>query len=1149
MDKQYKYDAFISYRHVEHDKAIAAKLQKMLETYKPPKTVSKDFNQWRIFRDETELPTSSNLSGDIKDALNNSRFLIVVCSNITKESKWCMEEITYFKELHEGNNSNIITLVVDGEPSEVFPDELCNEKIAVTDSEGNVSYQNHVIEPLAANVVANTTKESIKKLKSEYLRIAAPLLGCGYDTLYNRNQKRLVRKIIATAAFIVAFMFAFGLYTSAMLLEINAQKAALQVANDNLKIKTAELDKSNKELQETIASLEQKTKEAQDNLNEANKQKNVAEKNLREAERQRLAAEHNLMIAQVNETRANEQTQLAQIESSENLSVLSETLWASGDGVEAIKTALSALPQNGETRPVVPDAERVLANEIGAYSQENFSPVLKFSHNKPVDLIGYAGNGSTLVTQDETGVYLWNSQTGEITTKFSAEKLGTSYANVVTEDSRQIETSSISKYSGGSFIMDEYSILGYKKDPINETSTQDNDLYICSQYDSIWKIDGKTGEVIWEISDKDEHSNAETFFVDGKVILQYSNEDHYTIAVHNSDDGSLYKTYTLSQNDAPFGILGDWISFGDNKCYYNSYGFSSIQIIAFDIIGDKICNPNIIFEHGGNGDSYSSSRLSAAEAIDDELIMLNSYTDSVIENQATLFVYDYNSSQEKWKYDFGNVTSTNGFVGKVYSKNTNSYCDMLFATIGSKLALIESDTGRLIHEYALNGNVNDLYYSKDGIIYVLTDNGVELAIPVKGLDKEQFDNEYYIGIYQTHQFLNKPQSIKYHNGSYVVANDNSNEAYIYADTTNNDFVELYRNQQGSSNSDVIINDSGTFAIINRDKELLAYNMANKTTVNLGKYHHITSYSFVMENYLAVLSYNEDTDDFLQIYDLRTGTELSKVFCDNVRTAIGLKVAGSKIAIPEQNKIEFFSVDGERSEWSPKIKSQREYREWDEGNIFELDISNDGRIIALVNYYGDIGKRLEIFDVATNATTALDAPFSLDDQETMSFAWLNNNKIVVSLKDGSLCCFNTLTGEFLGQVTCDLPSVISVFALDDSHSVGILCIDSKVYKFNLKTETIEGSIDLKNDSIKTASRDAGVYEYIPESNMLIINWTANNKGYFIDLPSFKVRYEIDNYTDYSSTKNIVVANEYGVAGYYPLYTTEELIEKAEHYIAQ
>lgn len=58
----YKYDAFISYRHTEPDKAIAEKLHRMLETYKVPKAVIKMGSQkkvGRVFRDREELPTSS----------------------------------------------------------------------------------------------------------------------------------------------------------------------------------------------------------------------------------------------------------------------------------------------------------------------------------------------------------------------------------------------------------------------------------------------------------------------------------------------------------------------------------------------------------------------------------------------------------------------------------------------------------------------------------------------------------------------------------------------------------------------------------------------------------------------------------------------------------------------------------------------------------------------------------------------------------------------------------------------------------------------------------------------------------------------------------------------------------------------------------
>ena len=62
----YKYKAFISYRHLEPDMQAAEKLQKLLEAYKPPKNLGKTKENWRIFRDVSELQSSSDLSEFLK---------------------------------------------------------------------------------------------------------------------------------------------------------------------------------------------------------------------------------------------------------------------------------------------------------------------------------------------------------------------------------------------------------------------------------------------------------------------------------------------------------------------------------------------------------------------------------------------------------------------------------------------------------------------------------------------------------------------------------------------------------------------------------------------------------------------------------------------------------------------------------------------------------------------------------------------------------------------------------------------------------------------------------------------------------------------------------------------------------------------------
>ena len=68
---EYKYKAFISYRHIEPDMHAAERLQKILETYKPPKSLGIKKENWRIFRDVSELQKSSDLSEIIKNAIES----------------------------------------------------------------------------------------------------------------------------------------------------------------------------------------------------------------------------------------------------------------------------------------------------------------------------------------------------------------------------------------------------------------------------------------------------------------------------------------------------------------------------------------------------------------------------------------------------------------------------------------------------------------------------------------------------------------------------------------------------------------------------------------------------------------------------------------------------------------------------------------------------------------------------------------------------------------------------------------------------------------------------------------------------------------------------------------------------------------------
>ena len=219
-NKEYKYDAFISYRHCDLDKFVAENLHKILERYELPKNIKEKLGITgrtirRVFRDQDELPLSSNLEDPIVDALNNTRYLIVICSPRLKDSMWCKKEIETFKKLR--GRRNIFCVLIEGEPSESFPEAV------LTDDDGKT-----LVEPLAADVRGTTKKEVLQKIKSEKLRLIAPMYNLDYDDLKQRHKAQEQKRKLTIATITAGACLLFALYTSIMLIKINSQQKILK---------------------------------------------------------------------------------------------------------------------------------------------------------------------------------------------------------------------------------------------------------------------------------------------------------------------------------------------------------------------------------------------------------------------------------------------------------------------------------------------------------------------------------------------------------------------------------------------------------------------------------------------------------------------------------------------------------------------------------------------------------------------------------------------------------------------------------------------------------------------------------------------------------------------------------------------------------
>ena len=195
MEKEsYKYKAFISYSH--KDEKWGRWLHRGIEGYRIPKgLVGRDTlngpvpkRLFPLFRDREELPTASDLSEIIDQALIDSSHLIVICSPNSAKSQWVNEEVKAFKKL--GKQNRILCLIVDGEPNadskpemgleECFPPAV---KVAA-DEEGNLT-------DIQAEPIAADAREGKDGKANAMMKVLAGLLGVGFDEI---KQRDLVRK-------------------------------------------------------------------------------------------------------------------------------------------------------------------------------------------------------------------------------------------------------------------------------------------------------------------------------------------------------------------------------------------------------------------------------------------------------------------------------------------------------------------------------------------------------------------------------------------------------------------------------------------------------------------------------------------------------------------------------------------------------------------------------------------------------------------------------------------------------------------------------------------------------------------------------------------------------------------------------------------
>jgi hypothetical protein len=216
-----KYHAFISYSHA--DERWARWLHRGLEGYRVPAALAGRATErgetvparvFPVFRDREELPTSADLGSVIGSALADSRYLIVLCSPRSAQSRWVNEEILTFKRL--GRSNRVLALIVDGEPNaadkaggaageECFPPALKHP----LDAAGNLDVT------VAAEPIAADARPGKDGRGDAFLKLLAGVLGVNFDDLKRRDdlrrRQRMQVGLAVVSLLLLVFMVLAGL--------------------------------------------------------------------------------------------------------------------------------------------------------------------------------------------------------------------------------------------------------------------------------------------------------------------------------------------------------------------------------------------------------------------------------------------------------------------------------------------------------------------------------------------------------------------------------------------------------------------------------------------------------------------------------------------------------------------------------------------------------------------------------------------------------------------------------------------------------------------------------------------------------------------------------------------------------------------------
>lgn len=198
MSQTYKYFAFISFQNSDAREAV--RLQHAIERYRLPAVLCKQDSSIPrrikpLYCYINDMHAGEELMQELKSRMEQSRYLIVVCSPRAAKSAYINSGIDYFVSL--GRRDSIIPVIVDGVPysndpaTECFPEALRRHFPKHADP-----LQDHSI--LGINIHEQGVSRR-KAYSRAMLMVVARMLQLDFDGLLLRDRQRRRKRAVLAA--------------------------------------------------------------------------------------------------------------------------------------------------------------------------------------------------------------------------------------------------------------------------------------------------------------------------------------------------------------------------------------------------------------------------------------------------------------------------------------------------------------------------------------------------------------------------------------------------------------------------------------------------------------------------------------------------------------------------------------------------------------------------------------------------------------------------------------------------------------------------------------------------------------------------------------------------------------------------------------